>query len=556
MDGADRRAAVAPDTAAGAGAGADPGAGPGAAAAWPGALRGWRRAGLALLAGVLFAAGHAPIGLPWTAFVAVPCLALLVAGTEGMGAAARIGWCFGFGYLVVSLHWVGHAFLVEAEAYAWLLPFAVTLLPAGLALFWAVAAAVARAGPGAAPAGTALRLAGALTLTEWLRGWVLTGLPWALPGYVWAETPLAQAAAYVGPHGLGLLTLALTGLAGTLALAPRQRWRAGLALLAFAALWIGGAAREAAAPVPEQEAGLGADPVVRIVQPNAAQHLKWTPEHAPRFFARALDLSAGPADPALGPADMVVWPETAVAFLPEDQPAATARMAEAAGAPLVFGAIARSGQGYANALMVLERDGRIAARYDKAHLVPFGEYMPFSGLFAAVGLDQLAGRGAFVPGPRATAVTAAGLPSFVPLICYEAIFPAEVAAAVAGADANANAGAGAGAHTAARPRLLLQITNDAWFGTLGGPQQHLVQARLRAIEQGLPMVRAANTGISAMIDAHGRVVAALPLGMHGALDAVLPPRAAAPPYADLGDGMAILSAVLLFFASFVRLSRH
>ncbi|MEO1457411.1 MAG: apolipoprotein N-acyltransferase [Pseudomonadota bacterium] len=512
-----------------------------------GALRGWRRLLLAGLAGAVLSLGHAPFDFPWTAFLALPVLVWLTAGAAGAGRAFAAGWGFGFGYFVVSLHWIGHAFLVEADQFAWMLPIAMTVLPGGLALFWGIAAAMVRRWrrrPGAGLAARpldALALAAALTLVEMARSVVLTGLPWGLPAYLWVETPLVQMAAWVGPHGTNLLTLALAALPlVALAALPGLRG-AGLALASLAAggaLWWAGAERLAGAPMAAE------GPVVRIVQPNAPQKQKWDPNYTGLFLTRLLEGSAAPADPAMGRPAMVIWPETAVAFLPAETAEGRAHMARAAGgAPLVLGALHREqdaeGTRYANSLFVLAPDGAIAARYDKHHLVPFGEYVPFRGFFGALGVRQLAARGRFEPGPgpeilAPASVTAAGLPAFVPLICYEAIFPNEVSV------------------PGRRAGWMLQITNDAWFGTLGGPQQHLAQARMRAIEQGLPMVRAANTGISAVVDAHGRVTGSLPLGTHGHIDRPLP--GALPPtyYAESGDIAALLAALLLFYACIAR----
>ncbi|MEO1774769.1 MAG: apolipoprotein N-acyltransferase [Pseudomonadota bacterium] len=526
-------------------------AAPGDLAARVAALKGWRRLVLAIATGAVLAAGHQPIGVPATAFLALPVIVWLVGRAETAGRAALAAWAVGFGYLIVSLHWVGHAFLVDADAYAWLLPVAVTLLPAGLALFWALAGWIARrvAGPADGGLGADLRLmlvlAGALTLTEGLRGHVLTGFPWALPGYLWAETALAQLSAWIGPYGLTLVTLigaALPGLgAAQIARHPRSGMVATMAgVLLFAGAWGAGSWRMNAAPAGDAPPDAT---VIRLVQPNAPQHLKWQRDWIPTFYARLLEGSAAPADPTLGAPDLVIWPETAVAFLPAEQPAARAQMVSAAGAPLILGALHAAedatGRAFSNALFVLGEGGRIDARYDKHHLVPFGEYMPLRSVFAALGIEQLAQRGRFEPGPGPSSLSLPGMPSFVPLICYEAIFPGEVAAAVATGEAG-------------RPAYLLQITNDAWFGTLGGPQQHLAQARLRAIEQGLPLVRAANTGISAVIDAHGRVTASLGLGQHGYLDARLPVDIGQTLYADLGDLPSFVTAFLLFVARFVR----
>jgi apolipoprotein N-acyltransferase len=408
----------------------------------------------------------------------------------------------------------------------------VTLLPAGLGIFWALAAAAAHRtarGTGRhALLATAAALAAWLTVTEYARSHVLTGFPWALPGYVWIETPVAQAAAWAGPHGLTLLTLLLTALPA-IALATRglaTAVPAAAALAALAALWATGAGRLADTT---DDAGR---PVLRIVQPNAEQRLKWRADFAPVFYRRLLDATAAPPDPALGPPDAVIWPETAIAFLPAEHPEERLRMATAAaGVPLLLGALNREpaagGARWSNSLFDLGPEGEIRARYDKHHLVPFGEYLPGGPILRSIGIRALAERGGFVPGPGPRLMEVPGLPPFVPLICYEAIFPHEVQA------------------PGGRAGWMLQITNDGWFGRFAGPRQHLDQARMRAIEQGLPMVRAANTGISAVIDPHGRVLASLGLGEAGHIDARLPHALPGTRYARIGDWPALAAAFLL-----------
>ncbi|RMF39990.1 MAG: apolipoprotein N-acyltransferase, partial [Alphaproteobacteria bacterium] len=326
-------------------------------------------------------------------------------------------------------------------------------------------------------------------------------------------TPLAQVASLIGPHGLGLVTL----LAACALALPGRRLRPlallpALALLALLALgWVWGSQRLSQAGLPA-ETGLR----IRLVQPNAAQDKKWQPELVGMFLDRQLAASA--AEPR---ADVVIWPETAVPWLLQEEPELRARIATAArGATVILGARRleeRPGQPRAwfNSLFVLGPDGAIAASYDKHHLVPFGEYLPFSALFDRLGLTGLVG-GSFSPGPGPKVIDGQGLPGFRPLICYEAIFPDEMPADT-------------------RPAWLVQITNDAWFGSSIGPYQHFAQARMRAIEQGLPLARAANTGISAMIDPLGRIVASQPLGTQGFVDAILP--SALPPtlYSRLRD---------------------
>lgn len=486
---------------------------------------------MAALAGAAITLGQPPISLPWALFLAMPALVWLTAAAPGAWAAAWTGWAAGFGMMVSGFHWMGHAFLVDAERFAWMLPFAITLLPAALSLYWAAAFwAAKRLWPKQLWAG-ALLLATTLTLAELARGHLFTGFPWGLPGYAWLETPVMQAASWAGPYGMTLLTLALTAV--PLAAGPRSpaSWAA---IAAVAGLWGHGALR-LAEPV---SAPVG--PVLRIVQPNAEQHLKWEAGHRERFAERLMRLSAEPPGPLGAPA-AVIWPETAITFLPQDHPEGVAAIAATAGsAPLITGALfydrpePDGPRRWFNALMVAGPDGQIAERYDKHHLVPFGEYIPQAWLLKRLGLDAIAGMGGagFVPGPGPRRIEIAGLPPFAPAICYEMVFADELIA------------------PGARPDWILHLTNDAWFGNFAGPQQHLAQARIRAIEQGLPVVRAANTGISAVIDARGQIAAEIPLGTHGRLDAPLPAAREPTLYARLGDRPA-QAALLLLMAGFL-----
>lgn len=486
----------------------------------------WGRLALAVTAGAVMTAGHPPIGLPWVLFLAVPVLVWLVAVAPTARAAAAVGWGAGFGYLVTGLHWIGNAFLVEPDQFALLLPLGVLALPAGLALYWAVAfAAARRLWPRSMVRGTVL-LAALWTAAEFARSFALTGFPWALPGYVWIDLPPMQAAAWVGPFGMTLLTLALCGL--PVVAAVHRRWMiAALALVAGAAIWAAGAARLAEPPAYAADA-----PVLRVVQPNAPQHLKFLPDHREEFYRRTLGATAAPADPALGPPDIVVWPETAVHFVPAARPDEVARIAEAAaGATVILGAFrgerTPEGDRWTNALTVVLPDGSLGPHYDKHHLVPFGEYMPLWPILRHLGLPQFTGGPGLAAGPGPRTLVIDGVPPFSALICYEVIFPNEVVA------------------EGKRPDWMVQLTNDAWFGAFAGPQQHFVQARIRAIEQGLPIVRAANTGISAVVDSRGRPIAALPLGSYGKIDAKLP--APMPPtlYSSIGDLPALFLVVIL-----------
>jgi apolipoprotein N-acyltransferase len=501
-------------------------------ARWIAAQGRWTRLGLAMLAGAAMTLGQAPFDLPWMLFLALPVLVWLLDATCPRGAALT-GWGVAFGYFVTGLYWIGHAFLVDAEEFAWMMPFAVTLLPAFLGLFWAAAFAMARRIWPAGRVWRVLALAACLTIAEYARSNVLTGFPWGLPGYAWATTPVMQAAAWAGPFGMTFLTLILAPLP-LVALAGRRWPAAVLALAAVAGLWIAGEQR-----LSLNDRGEGAGQVIRLVQPNAAQKLKWEPEHAAVFYRRLLDSTAAPPDPTLGPPATVIWPETSVTFLPGYKPERRAEIATAAkGAPVLMGALhARMWNGeeqWFNALMAILPDGSLGPRYDKFHLVPFGEYLPYPAVLGPLGFRHLVRQGGFTPGEGPRVIEVPGLPPFAPLICYEMVFPGELVP------------------QGKRPDWILQVTNDAWFGPHGGPQQHLAQARIRAIERGLPVVRAANTGISAVIDPFGRILASIPLDTQGHVDARLPAPLAPTVYVRHGDLPAMMLVLIAFFLS----SRH
>jgi apolipoprotein N-acyltransferase len=253
---------------------------------------------------------------------------------------------------------------------------------------------------------------------------------------------------------------------------------------------------------------------VRLVQPNAPQHQKWHPDLRWDFVRRAMGFNAQGPRP-----DMIIWPETAVPqLLNYAEDTLEAILEQAPGVPLLLGIQREEGGAYFNSAALISADGSAGQVYDKAHLVPFGEYVPFGDLMARFGFHGLASQAGagYAAGPGARLMD---LPigKALPLICYEAVFPQDVNAAPD------------------RPDMLVQITNDAWFGTRSGPYQHLVQARMRAAEQGLPMLRAANTGISGVIDPYGRLGPSLPLGEAGYVDVILPAALPATPYSGTGD---------------------
>lgn len=488
-------------------------AGPGQRPAVP---VGWRIVVLALLAGAGIGTGQAPLSLPLIALGFLVLAMHLFLGASTPRRAALLGWLVGTGFFASTLFWITEPFLVDAPRHGWMAPFALILMAGGLALFWAAAFYLARR-IASARVWQLLALVAAWTLAEYLRAHLFTGFPWNMLAYSWMDTPVMQVSALIGPHGLTLLTLALAALP----LAYRRRGAGALAaLVLLAAFWAGGAYR-LGLPEPSP-AGI----TLRLIQPNAPQHQKWDPDFAHVFFRRQLEMTAAEATPR---PDLVIWPEAAVPWWLDHEPELQARIsAAAAGATAIIGARRFDAGRIYNSLAVLGPDGQSGAVYDKAHLVPFGEYIPFGGLLSHIGLHGLAAEegGGFSAGPGPQLIDLGPAGKALPLICYEAIFP----------DLSAFA--------TPRPDWLLQITNDAWFGTLAGPQQHLVQARARAIEQGLPLVRVANTGISAVIDAKGRLTDALALGEAGFLDAVLPGRALATPYHRSGD-LPVLALMLI-----------
>lgn len=482
--------------------------------------------------GALAAAGQAPLGYWWLTLPALAAVTVLVASRPTAGGAALAAWAAGTGYFGATMFWIVEPFMVDAATDGWMAPFALVFMAGGMALFWALAGAAAALGQGR-PA-RALGFALGLAATDLLRGYVLTGFPWALVGHVWIGTPVMQAAAWAGPVGLTLLTT-LAAAAPSLASGRRMRFAATLAATAtIAALWLAGAAR-LAQPLPGP-----ADPVrVRLVQPNATQALKWRADKWDEFVARQFALTA---EPAAQPLDLVVWPETAVPWLLERSGSLLPDIAAAAGGvPVAIGIQRAEGLSYYNSLVFAGADGTVGHIYDKWHLVPFGEYVPFGDRLAGFGIAAFAAQSGYGysagAGPAVVDLGRAG--KVLPLICYEAVFPQDL-------------------RTETRPDWILQVTNDGWFGDLAGPYQHLAQARLRAVEQGLPLLRTANTGVSAVIDARGRVLQSLPLNAAGRIDAAVP--AALPPtlYSRTGDWPAtiLLAAGLLALAIAARRRRR
>ncbi|MCE8007547.1 apolipoprotein N-acyltransferase [Aestuariivita sp.] len=479
-----------------------------------------RRVGLALIAGAVGALGLAPYGL-WPATVLALAIACgLYARAETGRQALFTGWAFGTGYFGVALLWIVEPFLVEPEIHGWMAPFALVLLAAGLALFWAGAfrlAFAARRLPG-------LALIAMLGLAELARAYLLTGFPWGGVAQIWVGVGPDLMLAWIGPHGLGVITL-LCGLAFSHLLSGgwMRRISGPAAVGFFVAAGIG---LQIGLPEPALR-----DATVRLVQPNAPQDQKWDPERIPDFLDRKLGFSAVQPAP-----DLIVWPETSIPTLLAYAGPILDRIAAAApGVPVIAGVQRRDDRRLYNAAVLL-RDGAPAEIYDKHHLVPFGEYIPLGDLAARFGLHGFAAREGqgFSAGPGPRLMDLGPLGKALPLICYEAVFPQHATSSGDRAD------------------VLIQITNDAWFGDRSGPYQHLAQARMRAIEQGLPMIRVANTGISAMIDPYGRLISSIPLGEAGYVDAALPRPLSPSLYARTGDLPVLAILILVSLSLFGR----
>jgi len=511
---------------------------------------GWRRALMAFLAGAASTLAMAPINFWPAMFVTFPLAVWLLDGAAaarwgGIAAGLAIGWWFGFGYFLAGLYWVGNAFVVDAKTFGWLLPFAVTLLPAGLAVFTGLGFALARllwtSGPW-----RIMTLAAALSAAEWLRGHLLTGFPWNAFGYaLTTPLPLAESVSLFGIWGLTFVAIAVFASPAVLADERGETRRplmpvlfAGLALAALAAF---GGIRLARNPTEIVE-GVR----LRLMQPDIPQDERFNYNAKPQIMSRYVALSesgGGAGGNGLRGITHLIWPESAFPFFLTREPDAVAAIANmlAPDTVLITGAASlaeqvpgRSGLRAYNSVYVIDHSGTILARYDKLHLVPFGEFLPFQDVLERLGLRQLTKvQGGFLAGGRRRKIAVPGAADLLPLICYEIIFPGEAVP------------------KGERPGWLMNVTNDAWFGISAGPYQHFQQARVRAIEEGLPLVRAANNGISAVIDPFGRIVASLPLGQEGVLDAPLPRATAATIYASVGDLLFFLVVGAAIFISFM-----
>lgn len=472
-----------------------------------------------------------PLNAWWATFFAFPALLYFLEGTQGW-AAFRRGWLFAFSYFVFGLYWISVALFVDIQQFWWALPLAITGLPLVLALFVGVAIVLTeRFGRDAL--GRVLLFSIFWVGAEWLRGHVFTGFPWLLLGGMWVDVDAVRPlAALGGAYGLSFWAVLVATLPYVLwrgAGRAEKGWAGGL--LAFLIiLAFGWSAVYTRLPVTDR-----GQLAVRVVQPNIPQTMKMNPAFRADMVGKALALSKT----GTGQPQAIIWPESALPFLLEQSPDIRKAVGTALpeGALLITGTTRRTDSptgeplAFHNSLSVLDGAGALLATYDKAHLVPFGEYIPFREWLP---FDPIAGGIDFAPGPGPRTLRVGTLPSFSPLICYESIFPESAL------DLND------------LPDFLVVVTNDGWYGLSHGPYQHLDIARIRAVETGLPVVRAANTGISAVIDASGAVLAHLPLGEEGALDYTLQVAHRVAPAKKYGDMFVFLACIAMFGLNTLR----
>ena len=496
------------------------------------ALTGWRRLTAAVVAGAVASLAMPPVGAVPVLLVSFPVLIWLLDGVRTTRGAFAVGWSFAFGFFVLGLYWIAFSLTVDIARFFWALPFAVAGLPALLALFPAAATAALHA---LALTGLSRVLAFAALwgVAEWLRGHLFTGFPWNLVGYGWVDwLAVLQSVSVIGIYGLSLITVTVASLPAAAVDPIRRGWSRSGSLAAVAGLcvlamigWAGSARLSGIDP------GTVDNVTLRLVQPNIDQADKWNADRAIEHFNLHRRLSV---EPGWEQVTHVIWPETAIPWSPDMADQVRRALAEIAppGGAIIVGAPRADDApdpSYWNSLFVIDDAERIVAVYDKFHLVPFGEYMPFSDILPIASIAG--GRIDYSAGPGPQILELPGAPPVSPLICYEAIFPGNVTGAQ-------------------RPAWLLNLTNDAWFGATAGPHQHFAIARTRAVEEGLPLVRVASTGISGTVDAAGRIVERLGLDERGIRDAQLPAALPEPTlFSSYGNVIFWLTIAALFVFS-------
>ena len=510
---------------------------------------GWQRALIVLLSGALSALALPPYGLWPVLFVTMPVMAWVMDGAGSapfwsrLGQGALVGWLFGFGFHLAGLHWIGEAFLVDGAAFSWAMPLGVVALPMGLALFHALGLGLAAVvWPG--NAARVLALAAGCTCADIVRSYAFTGFPWNSIGYVVDSSLIfLQSASLMGLFGVGFVVVAVAAL-------PAAIWPLGDSSKLLKTALVGGLLVSVSAlggygyqRLKLNQTSYVDGQIVRIVQPNIKQTEKWKPENRIDIIRTYLELSdraASPSVSGIGDVTHIIWPESALPlYLLESQPL----LAQVAAllpdtSYLLTGNNRRDQTGFYNSLILIDGGGVPIKAYDKQKLVPFGEYMPLAETMTKLGMEQISQlKLGFNHGLSSPDMMVPGLGVVRALICYEAIFPR------------------LSATKSLRPNLLLNVTNDAWFGFSAGPYQHFAQARMRAVEQGLPMLRAANTGISAVIDPNGRVLERLEMGQRGVLDSPIPNFLEVTTFTRFQHWPAFVMILLSFLICMAHLSR-
>ena len=458
------------------------------------------------IGGFLLSLAHPPVAIPYIVLFVLASIGWYWYRNKPSSQESFFcGWFFGFGYFFLSLLWIIEPFLVRPNETGILAPFALILLTASMSVFWGLAFWSATKKNNYSNKFVSLfKLAACLSLAEILRSYLFTGFPWVIFGIAFVETPIGQSLSLCGPYWLTAMIilfsfLSITGSKGFL-----------IAITGFFLFFLYGENRISDNKQFEPSVK------IRIVQPNIPQKLKWDQELGDSHLDKLFKLSGK----NLEEIDLIIWPETAVQFFLEHNKEFAKNISERLGKVIVLGArkYLRDQKKLFNSAYLLNETGQLQASYDKKHLVPFGEYIPFALLMKKVGLVAFAGNGitGFTEGQIHNSMTIGKIPAFAILICYESIFSYEVDENISDVE------------------WLIHLTNDAWFGSYSGPQQHLMHLQARAIEQGLPSFRSANTGISAFIDPYGRIIHSLDLNTEGYIDAHLSKKIGTTLYSNWG----------------------
>lgn len=454
---------------------------------------------LVFSSGLMAAFALAPYFWWWLFAIGFSLFYMVLSGRKTALACAGYSWLFAFGYFVGGLHWIGNALLVEGNPYAWAWPLAVTALPAGLALFWAIAGWIVAKGPPRNSFAGYLFTICIFALAEWARGTLLTGFPWNLPGYIWGNTlEIVQITTFSDIFMLSLLTLLWAGLAGFILQRPAPSRKSVVQAVLLVVISVSLTYGFGAWHLNAAETQTKADTFLHVVQPNIPQHEKWDPRFMVDNYQTLLSLTREAAENNSAENNdvkthLIIWPETSLSPWLLSSPAAMLELKQtlatfSGDVYLLAGALIRhKDDTLTNSLLVFDKIADEVARYDKHHLVPFGEYIPFQDWIPLEPVTQFKG---FIPGTGPKHITINPDMQISPLVCYEAIFPYKTVRHIPPA------------HDA--PDLLINVTNDAWYGDSAGPYQHLTQSVFRAVEHNIPLVRAANTGISTVVDAYGR----------------------------------------------------